>query len=136
MKITNGDIFQAKEPLQTLMEMRFPVKTSFAIAKLASQISDKLRAIEEVRNSLIKKHGEPDPENKGQIGVKPDSKNFPSFVEDMNELMLQEEEIVFEKIKLPFKVSSTCDACKHNMDKDLEIEPRILMALEKFIDMG
>ena len=133
MKLTNGEIFQAKDPLQSLMEIKLPVRVSYDIAKLAIKLNDKLRAIEETKNGLIKKYGEPG--EKGQIVVKPESENFIHFVNEMGELMLVEEEVVFTKIKLPGKVTSTCDKCSHNMDKNLEIEPKTLMSLEKFIEV-
>lgn len=133
LKLTNGEIYQAKEPLQSLMEMKLPVRASYNVAKLAIKLNDKLRAIEETKNGLIKKHGTPD--EKGAIAVKPGTEQFVPFIEEMNELMLVEEEIVFTKIKLPENVTATCDKCSHNMDKALEIEPKILMALEKFIEV-
>ena len=49
--------------------------------------------------------------------------------------MNKEEEIVFDKVKLPEMVTATCDKCNHNMDKPFEVEPSILMALEKFIEV-
>ena len=135
MKLNNGEIFNAREPLGKLMEQKSPVKTSYGLAKLANKLNDQLKVIDEVRNGLIKTYGEPDPENKQQIRVNPDSENMGKFVEEFNELMSQEVEVVFEKVKLPEKVASTCDSCKHNMDRMLEIEPSVLMALEKFISV-
>jgi len=38
-------------------------------------------------------------------------------------------------VKLPEMVAATCDKCHHNMDKVLEIEPAILLSLEKFIEV-
>ncbi len=135
LKLTNGEIYQAKEPLQSLLEIKLPVKASYNVAKLAIKLNDKLRAIEETKNVLIKKYGKPNKDKPGQIEVLPNSEGFTPFVTEMNELMLVEEEVIFTKIKLPEKVASTCDKCDHNMDKALEIEPRILMALAKFIEV-
>ncbi|KKN62200.1 hypothetical protein LCGC14_0514790 [marine sediment metagenome] len=135
LKLTNGQIYQAKEPLQSLMEIKLPVRASYNVAKLAIKLNDKLRAIEETKNGLIKKYGKPGKDKPGQIEVHPDSEGFMPFVTEMNELMLVEEEVVFTKIQLPESVTSTCDKCSHNMDRPLEIEPSILMALEKFIEV-
>ena len=134
MKLTNGDIFTAREPLQGLLGEKFPVRTAYGLAKLSSKLNEQLRVIEEVRNGLIKKYGERD--DKGNFSVKQDSENWVKFVEEFNELMAQEVELVLEKVKLPEKVAATCDKCNHNMDKMLEIEPSILVALEKFIEVG
>jgi hypothetical protein len=133
MKVLNGQIFQAREPLQKLSGEKLPVKASWGLAKLSLKLNEQLKAIDEVRNGLINKYGVAD--EKGNVSVKQDTPNWNKFVEEFNELMMQEVEIVFEKVKLPEKVSATCDACKHNMDKPLEIEPATLMALEPFIEL-
>jgi len=133
MKLTNSDIFVAREPLQTMLEQKFPVMVSYKLAKLTNKLAEQLKIIEEVRNGLVKKYGEKD--EKGQISVKQEGESFNKFVEEFTELMNHEVEVVIEKVKLPEKVASTCDACHHNMDKLLEIEPKILMALEKFVEV-
>jgi len=132
MKLTNGDIFSASEPLKKLMDIKLPVKTSYQLAKLASKLNEQLKVIDEVRNGLVRSYGE---EKDGKIEVMPENPNFPKFVDEFNELMAQEVEVVFEKVKLPETVAATCDKCHHNMDKALEIEPSALMALDKFIEV-
>ena len=136
MKLNNGEIFAAREPLQKLMEIKLPVKASLGVAKLANKLNEKLKVIEEVRNGLVKTYGEKDPANPQQFRVSPENEKFAKFAEELEELFAQEEEVVFDKIKLPEKVAATCDKCNHNMDKMLEIEPNILMALEKFVEIG
>ena len=136
MNLNNGEIFTAREPLLKLLGEKFPVKVSYGLAKLASKLNEQLKVIDDVRNGLVKTYGEPDKENPQQIRVNPESENFGKFVEEMNELFAQEVEVVFEKVKLPEKVAATCDACHHNMDKMLEIEPNVLMALERFVEVS
>jgi len=135
MKLTNGEIFRAKEPLARLMVQKFPVKVAYGLAMLTNKLDSQLKVIDNVRNGLIKTYGVPDPDNPKQIKVLPGSENFGKFIEEMNELFSQEVEVVFDKVKLPEKVAATCDKCNHNMDKALEIEPWILAALPKFIDI-
>ena len=133
MKVTNGDIWTARDPLKTLVEQKFPVMVSYKLAKLVVKLNEPFKVIEEVRNGLVKKYGETN--DKGSLEVKQDSENYPKFVDEFNELMAQEIELVFDKVKLPEKTASTCDACHHNMDKPLEIEPKILIALDKFVEV-
>jgi len=133
VKLTNGDIWGSQEPLRKLIEQRFPVMVSYKLAKLVMKLNEQFKVIEEVRTGLIKKYGEAD--EKGNTQVKQDGENFPKFVEEFNELMAQEHTIDFEKVKLPEKVASTCDQCHHNMDKAFEIEPTILIALDKFVEV-
>ena len=133
MKLTNGDIWGAQEPLRKLVGQKFPVLVSYKLSKLVMKLNEQFKVIEEVRNGLIKKYGETD--EKGNIQVKPDTENFAKFVAEFNELMAQEVELVCEKVKLPEKVAATCDACKHNMDKAFEIEPQILIQLDKLMEV-
>lgn len=135
MKLNNGEIFTAREPLAKLLEEKFPVKVAYGLAKLANKLQEQLKVIDDVRNGLIKTYGEPDKENPQQIKVDPEGENFGKFVEEMNELFSQEVEVVFDKVKLPEKVAATCDKCSHNMDKALEIEPSVLLQLDKFVEV-
>ena len=118
MKLTNGEVFSAREPLMKLLEERLPVKCSYKLAKLANKLESALKAIEKVRSGLVKKHGEKN--EKGQMQVKEGSAGYDLFVDEFNELMALEVEIIADKVQLP---------------EDLTIEPRTLMALEKFIEV-
>jgi len=121
VKLTNGEIFNAKEPLQKLMAEKMPVKVSYGLAKLAAKLNDQLGVIEKVRQGLIQTYGEKDPENPMQIRVSPESEGFQKFASELGELMAQEIEIVFEVVTLP---------------DTLEVEPVTLMALDKFIKVA
>ena len=118
MKLTNGEIFNAKQPLEKLLKEKLPVKVSYGLAKLAAKLNDQLQVIEKVRQGLIQTYGEKDSENPMQIRVSPQSEGFPKFAEEYGELMTQEVEIVFDVVTLP---------------DTLEVEPTVLMALDKFI---
>uniref|UniRef100_A0A6M3XLD4 Uncharacterized protein n=1 Tax=viral metagenome TaxID=1070528 RepID=A0A6M3XLD4_9ZZZZ len=118
MKLTNGDIYNARESLMALLEEKMPVAISFKVAKLANKFNVELKTIEDVKNGLIKKYGKPD--EKGRVSVPQDSPEFDKFVEEFNELMEQTVEMVVDKIKL---------------SEDLSIEPKTLMALEKFVEV-
>ena len=136
MKLKNGEIFASAEPLKKLLEVKLPVKSSLALAKLANKLNEQLKVIEDVRNGLIRTYGKETLEQKGQLRVDPEDENFPKFVEQFNELMEQEVEVVFDLVKLPEKVVAKCDKCETIIEKPLEIEASILMALEKFIEVG
>ena len=69
------------------------------------------------------------------MSVEQGSESWEKFVSEFNELMSLEVEVVFDKIKLPEKISSTCDKCNHSIDKPFEIEAKILMALDKFVEV-
>ena len=134
MKLINSEVFLAIQALQKIGDLKIPVKASLALAKLKIKLNEENAPIEEVRNGLIKKYGQPD--ERGGIRIKGDSSNWSKFAEEFDELMKQEtKEFVFEVVKLPEKVASTCDKCNHNMDRPLEIEPNILINLVKFVEI-
>ena len=141
MKVKNAVIFRASESLNKLMDNKIPVKTSSQIAKLAIVLNNPLKVIDDVRNGLVQNHGEKDKDGSVKVwlpgnpeGHKP-SPNADKFIEEFNELMEIEEEITFQKVKLPETVAATCDKCDHNMDKPFEVEPSVLMALDIFIEV-
>jgi len=134
VQLKNREVFLARVPLENLMSIKLPVKTSYQVAKLANKIQGQLKVIDDVRNGLIKNHGTQDEKN--QWKVEPGSENMERFVLEFEELMDQDVEIIFDVIKLPTKIAGTCDACHHNMDREFEIEASVLMALEKFVEVA
>jgi len=118
MKVTNREIFCAREPLSLLMQEKLPVKCGFKLAKLANKLNVLLKDIEDTKNGMVKKYGKPN--EQGKLQVKQDDAAFEKFREEFEELMDIEVEIVVERTALP---------------ADLAIEPKTLMALEKFIEV-
>ena len=119
LKLTNGEIFNAKAPLEELLKEKFPVKVSYGLVKLAAKLEGQLKVIEQVREGLIKTYGEPNPGNPNQISVT--KANTSKFLEELGELFRQEVEIVIEPVTLP---------------ETTEISPGVLMALGKFITIN
>ncbi len=125
MKILNSDVFLSREPLQKLIKERLPGMVSYKVAKLTIKLNDEFKAIEEVRLALVNRLGQAD--DKGGKSIPEGTPEYAKFVEEFNELMKQEVEIdLKEKIKLPEKVDG----------KDLQIEPEILILLDKFVEVG
>ena len=144
------------DPLGILLQQKMPIGVGFKLGQLAKAIQPDLAVIEGLRNDIIKEYGVADEVNPNQVTVptiieKLDDKGkpimdkgkpimipnpgFAKFLDEVNELMSQEVKMVVEKVKLPEMVASTCDKCSHNMDKALEIEPAVLMLLDKFIEV-
>ncbi|MCK5236317.1 MAG: hypothetical protein KAR06_04950 [Deltaproteobacteria bacterium] len=127
MKLTNGEIFNAEEPLRSLLSEKLPVKTAFALAKLARKLDEYLIPIKETRLGLFKTYGEIDTAQ-GKYIVRPyidDGKGNaienPKAVKlraETEELMAIEIEVVVDVVELP---------------ETLEVKPATLMALEKFV---
>jgi len=133
MKLTNGEIWSAKEPLQKLLAEKPPFAVSYELAVLASKLDPQLGVIEKVRQGLFQTYGTPNPENPQQLlppkpMIEGDNKNMVEnpqavkFVSEYNELMAKETEIVIDVVEIPSTV-------------ELNIEPTVLLALLKFIKM-
>ena len=120
MKVLNAEIFAAQEPLRKLLEMKFPVKTSFALVQLATKLGERFTEFETVRNGLVTTYGK---QNNGQVTVSPEDEGWEKFTEEFNELLAQGVELVFDKVILPVEIDG----------KPLEIEPMTLIALTKFV---
>ncbi len=118
MKLTNAEILNVKEPLQYLIQQKFPVKTSLALVKLVQKLNEFLIPVEQVRDGLIKTYGKPNPANMSQIILEPEDENWPKFAKELEELIIQEVEVVITRVELP---------------PTFEIEPATLVALDKFI---
>ncbi|MDP2731077.1 MAG: hypothetical protein Q8O55_11445 [Dehalococcoidales bacterium] len=140
MKLTNGEIYMARDPLRgdplgRLMAVKWPVRTSMNLVNLARKINNQFMYICEVRDGLIKKHGIIDEKTK-QPMVRVDSEAWPVFKKEHEELMAEEVEIEVIPFALPEMVAATCDKCGHNMDRPCEIEGATLIALGKFLMMS
>ncbi len=143
MKLSNGEVFVAWDGLDRIMQERLPVKVSMGLARIRTAIFPAYKEIAEVRDNLVKMHGEDLPNGqKGLVGPgnpegKPASPGWPAFVEANTTLMNteREEDFTIEKVKLPDKVSYICSSCKHVEERTFEIEGAVIIALEKFIEV-
>lgn len=129
MKLLNGEVYGAVQSLAQLSEKELPVKVSYWLARLTNKMDGTFKAIEKVREGLVKKHGTPNLENPGQVSIKPEDENWEKFITDYNELMMQETEVDFEPVKLPIKLPQEVDG------KPLSLKFNVLVALEKFIEI-
>jgi len=115
MKLKNGEIFNAKQPLEKLLQEKLPIKTSYGLVKLTAIFNEQLGVIDTCRKNLVETYGDKDGE---KIEVRQGTDNFRKFAEEYGELMSEEVDIEIEVVTLP---------------DTLEIEPSVLMALDKFI---
>jgi len=125
MKLLNSEIFNAVSSLKELLNMDLPVRTSLSLAKLSAKLTDQFNVIEMVRNGLIRKYGKVNPKNPNEFKIDPESVDWPKFVDDLNELMAQSTETVFDEVKLPQEIDG----------KPLVIKPNLLISLQKFVDI-
>ena len=135
MKVKNQVIYMAGNVIQRLGEVKLPVRTSLAVAKLTVKLVDAQKPIEQVRKDIVKEYLPLKKDDKG-LDIPLTADQQIELESKVNELMEEETDLDWkDKIKLPEMVSSTCDKCHHNMDKPLEIESNILAILEPFIEV-
>ena len=121
MKVTNGEVFAAKEPLDKLLIISLPVKPSYQLARMARKLLDARQPIEVVRNKLVKEYGAEAEGRPGVFTVAPGGEHWDEFVSKVNELMAEEVEVDATQVVLP--------------SKDWTVDAATLMALEKFVTL-
>ena len=135
MKVKNQIIYLSGNAIQRLGEIKLPVKTSLAVAKLSLKLMEAQKPIEQVRKNIVMEYLPLKKDDKG-VDIPLTEIQQKELEAKVNELMEEETELDWkDKIKLPEMVSSTCDKCHHNMDKPLEIESNILAVLEPFLEV-
>lgn len=122
MKVKNGDIWQAREPLQGLLKEAWPVKTAYWLAKLARKIGEHHRDIDQTRVKLIQQYGTAN--EQGSIEVKAGDENWERFAAEFNELMDVEVELEnIDKIVLPNA-------------EGVAVTPAAMLLLEPFVEVA
>jgi hypothetical protein len=124
LTVFNADIYAAREPLQRLMALSLPVRSSFALARLASALQGPMGALELVRSQIINRHGDPVEGKPGTVKIASDSEGYAKFTEEMSELYGVEVTVEASKVILPASVGDS-----------LEIEANVLAPLLKFVDI-
>jgi len=114
MKVKIGTIVSTAEPLGKIMSQSMPIATSFRLKEILGKLQEVLNTYDESRKELIEKHGKD-----GEI--KPESKNFPKFVSELEELLATETKVDIEKV------------AQSSLSK-VEVSPTDLMALDWLIE--
>ncbi len=132
MRPTNAEVVEAHASFTRLMEVKLPVKVSLDIALLLKQLEGLVSAFALVRDRLFKTYSiETEQKEDGSISFKSANKedgrkDIEDFASEFEELLgAKTEETNFVKIKLPKEIDG----------KPLQIEPSILVALTKFVEV-
>lgn len=120
MLVTNGEIFNAKEPMQKLLRVKMPATISLELVRMVRILSGLHADINQVRDGLIQHYGESDKTRPGGAKIAPDMAGFPKFAEEFGQLMEKELEVDIHAVKIP---------------STIEIEPYVLLALERFVEL-
>ncbi len=137
MKLQNQEIWLAFPELLKLAKIKLPVKASLGIGVLLSKLYNPYTIIERERAKLVSHYGIKNKEG-NQVTVDFDNPNAGDFAREFGQLlnMEWEEDIQFERVKLPLKIAIPCPSCKRNMETDFLIESQTLLPLkEHFIEV-
>ena len=130
--MTNRELLEAQGALQQLLAVKLPIRVSEHLALMISNLNIQLQVITELRRKLYEQYG-----IRSQDGRSYDPPENPDSLLQMeaewNTLMASEHSFPIQKVLLPEKIASTCDACHHNMDRPLEIEPGVMLPLVKLV---
>lgn len=124
MKVSNGQVWTANQAIGPLLKEPWPVKTAWALAKLAQTLKERAVPIDQVRANLVNQYGEAD--ERGRFTISDKSPGWGEFVPSFNELMEHEEEIDVEPVKLP--TGKETDAVR--------VTGEALLNLGPFIEVG
>ena len=122
MKVSNQQVWQARQPLQSLLDQRLPVPVSYRMLLLARAVNEQIKVIDEVRVGLVNRHGAPD--GNGQIRVSEGSEHWGDWVRDYTELMTQEAELPVARVQLTGAL------------ENVQITPNDLLLLEPFVEVS
>ena len=139
MKLTNNEVLAAKGALAELSKVKLPLKASMAVARLEIKLNAPIEVFSKVRDGLFAKYEVKQGRTEGgQVELTSEQEGaIPKFSEEFAELLgMETEELAFEKVRLPEKVASTCGKCGEQTERGFEIEPSILVALEKFVEIA
>ena len=134
MKLTNGEIFEARGALRQLLSIKLPVQSALQIAKLSRALVEPLATIDAVRNPAVMTYGKPTGQP-GEFRVDNSCEHWPEYQAEIAELMSQEVEVEISTFKLPEMATIKCK-CGNVIQAPLELEPSILLQLERFIEWG
>lgn len=129
IEVTNGEIAGSIESLGLLSRMKWPVLVGLQVQKLVVKLREPAQIIDDVYNGLVDKYG--DKQESGETAVifpgdfqhRPVSAGHIQFLADRKLLMAQTVQVDADKIRLPLEIDG----------KPLQIEPTILIALEKLL---
>ena len=98
MKYTTNELVTINETMTKVANAGLTGKVAYLAYRNLSKLAKIASDYDKVRNELIQKYGEADPEVEGQMVVKRESENYPKFVEELTEVLSQTEEIDLYKI--------------------------------------
>lgn len=124
LTLTNAQIYNAKDPFQKLVLAKMPLMTGYDLISLIKALQPQADILVETRDKLIEQYGEKHPNIPGGFQMSPKMKGFVKFSEEFGKLLDLKVEVDVGRVHLPIPIPRT-----------IAIEPYVLMALEKFVEL-
>lgn len=96
--LTLGDLVQAEEALQRLIEVKLPAKQAYHVAKLVRLVKAETQHYHSQREDAIRELGVATPDHPDEIRVLPD--RMPEFLKRLNELYVVETRIDWQPLAI------------------------------------
>lgn len=113
---TAGEVVVAGEHLKILLDIRMPAGVGLQVARLAQSLNVEAAVIEKQKGEVVKRYVKPGKD--GSFTITPADKNYVQVLKELGTLMSEVIEVEVPEVKLPASIS---------------LEPKILLALSKFI---
>jgi hypothetical protein len=136
MKLQNQDIWLAYPKLVELSNADFPIDVSAGIARQLKALQAPYAIIEHERIQLVNRYGKKD--KSGQVSVDRSNRHAGEFAAAFGGYLAGDwgEDIPIERVALPSKITSTCEACGQIHEVIFQIDPQVLLPLlEHFIEI-
>lgn len=114
MKIKLDEIVKNAESLTNLLKVKFPVKISYRLVRIADKVSKELETFYKSKQDLLEKYGKKE-EKDGKQFYSFEAEQAKLFTKELEDLLSLEVELDFELIKL-------------SEVGELDIEPALLVS--------
>jgi hypothetical protein len=119
LKVTAGQIYRAKDALNTLAAQKLPVRTGYTVARNARLIAPEFNTIQESFFKVVRENGKADEKNPDLFAVDPGK--VKEVQEQIDALMASEIELDIRKVKVDDLGSAEltpteCDALDFMLD--------------------
>ncbi len=100
MKIKLEGLVKSEELLPKLLEIKFPIKISFRISRIADKVYQELKTFYKSKQDLLEKYGKREEEKDGKQLFSFEAEQAKLFTKEFEDFLSLEVEIDFEPIKI------------------------------------
>ena len=133
MKLTNEQVWEAYLTLQALGSQAWPIIVGYKLAKLARALKGHYEDVNDSRTKLVTKYNTSKPGDPESVAGGTQAQR--DFQTEWKPIADIEVDINFDIVKLPTKVSYSCEKCKAVTEKPTEVLPNVMERLIGFVEV-